>query len=257
MGSFDIACGISHTMMEYGDKVGFVILDKNKSNSSDFKIFGINQTEKYVPSYAPIYGVYDDYGRLRGIEESYTTKKLESIFKKPIKDVLGCVGNYGRGFYDSHGQIYKNYFGMNEDGEFNEQLRQLCSGHTLDHDVEDVAEVFELLGFVKIDNPQYTLSYRYTDSHVQRRKLDEVVVNIGKSERDYLQYGINDGEVDNYYTFEDMMNSIAEAGFYPGYGVLGISLYRLSKSSGMFFSKDIQDMMMDDSKWLECDYEPA
>lgn len=254
MGSFDIACGISHTMMGYGDKAGFVILEENKYRSSNFGIFGVNQAEKYVPSYAPIYGVYDDYGRLREIEESYTTKKLESIFKKPVNDVLRCVGNYGRGFYDSNGEIYENYFGLNEDGEFNEKLRQLCSGYTLDNSMEDVAEVFELLGFIKVDNSEYILSYRYTDTHIQYRRLEEIIVNIGKGERDYLQYGINDEEAKNYYKFEDMMNSIAEIGFYPGYGELGSLLYRLSKSSGMFFSKDIQDMMMANDKWLEWDY---
>lgn len=250
MGSFDIACGISHTTMHYQDEIGFVILEKNKYRLAEFSVFGVYPHDKYVPAFAPIYGKYNDYGKFKEYTKSSTTKELEKIFGKPISKIIPCVGNYGRNLYDSHSPIFETYFGLNDN-----DLRLAYSDCDADSELDEISSVLEKLGFSKIKSSEYDLSYSYSDDFVKYRRVKEVIVNLNyDNEKGYLKYGIDDGKVVEYFEFDELLEAIAEKGFYPGYGSLGKQLYRLSKSYGMFFSKNIQDKMMAKPQWLKWNF---
>ena len=110
VGSFDVGCGLSNLTIHYGDEAGFLILNKLPSGYGEDPSTGRSflSGSEYLPFLPPVFGVYDDYGRMRQIRASTTTQVLEKLFDRPIEVVMDCLGGM-RGIYDSHGEIYKNY----------------------------------------------------------------------------------------------------------------------------------------------------
>lgn len=110
MGSFDVGCGLSNLTIHCGDEAGFLILEKVRSNYGELPSSGKSflSSGGYLPFLPPVFGVYDDYGRMRNIRESTTTQVLKKLFDRPIEVIMDCLGST-RGVYDSYDEIYKNY----------------------------------------------------------------------------------------------------------------------------------------------------
>lgn len=110
MGSFDVGCGLSNLTIHYGDKAGFLILGKLPRQRDAYPEPGDSLVldSGYLPFLPPVFGTYDDYGRIRSIEASTTTKVLEKLFDRPIETVMDCIMGR-RGIYDSYSEIYENY----------------------------------------------------------------------------------------------------------------------------------------------------
>lgn len=110
MGSFDVGCGLSNLTIHYGDRAGFLILDERARYREDRNSPGKSLTfgDDYLPFLPPVFGTYDDYGRIRNITPSTTTAVLEKIFGRPIEVVMDCLMGM-RDVYDSYGEIYQNY----------------------------------------------------------------------------------------------------------------------------------------------------
>ena len=149
MGSFDVGCGLSNLTVHYGDEAGFLILDKfPRSNGGGLSSSGKSflSGSGYLPFLPPVFGVYDDYGRLRQIRESTTTKVLEKLFDRPVEVVMDCLGS-ARGIYDSYDEIYKNYM-----------IPECRSAVQYDTPIEDVLVAF---GFIKDHNTNGDESFVY------------------------------------------------------------------------------------------------
>lgn len=110
MGSFDVGCGLSNLTIHCGDRAGFLILDRSPRYNSDFPSPGksLILDSGYLPFLPPVFGTYDDYGRIRNITPSTTTQVLEKLFGRPIEVVMDCLMGM-RDIYDSYGDIYQNY----------------------------------------------------------------------------------------------------------------------------------------------------
>lgn len=110
MGSFDVGCGLSNLTIHYGDKAGFLILDKKNRyrDETPSSVESLVLDSGYLPFLPPVFGTYDDYGRIRNIQVSTTTMVLEKLFDRPVEVVMDCL--MGRdGIYDPYGDIRKNY----------------------------------------------------------------------------------------------------------------------------------------------------
>lgn len=84
MGHFAQYCAISRIAITGGTKCGLIILaPKSRIGSS-----GDMSQNPWVPVAPPVFGTYDDYGRLENIEPSATTRAIERLTKSKIKKVL-------------------------------------------------------------------------------------------------------------------------------------------------------------------------
>lgn len=123
MGHFNAACGISNITIKEGDEVGFILLAKAPAPGMMTKDVGfpayLRETDAFRPLFPAVYGEYDGYGRIEKIIPSRTTILLETMFSRPIDDIMECV-TCNRGLYESSSEIFKRYFtGSKAFDEFN------------------------------------------------------------------------------------------------------------------------------------------
>lgn len=97
MGCFNVAGGMSNLTIGCKDKVAFFLLSKNKRSYFNNVIGETNLIsnegaciflEPYCP---PIFGEYDDYGRIENIVRTQTVENLESYFGADIESILSVV----------------------------------------------------------------------------------------------------------------------------------------------------------------------
>jgi len=90
MGSYNVACSISHMSICPGEKVAYIPLQTSKYP------YGIGDGNNtliykhcfYSPVTLPIFGEYFDYGYIDPIEENFNTKIIEKHFNMAIKDII-------------------------------------------------------------------------------------------------------------------------------------------------------------------------
>lgn len=232
MGSFDVGCGISNLAIHMGDKVGFILIEKNTKGESDFwtrnrgTAMNIYTTDMYQPMFPPVFAVYDDYGRVAEVEKSTTTEMLEVFFRRPVNVVIDCV-NENRGIYDSYGPIFENYALEGAlIGSFNANFEEkmISVGFTRDEESNEQA-----------------IAYVYGDYRVMHYpQSNKALVSDIKNGK------ILDGNISVYNDdVKTVLKSFAKhTGLYPGYALEDVeAITTLSKASGMFFLKDVYDGM--------------
>ncbi len=89
MGSFDVACSVSRITINCGDPVAYFPLEVAKY---PYEIEAHNNTLiypwcYYIPLTLPIFGSYDDYGRIGYIKRDENVKTIERYFKCSIDDI--------------------------------------------------------------------------------------------------------------------------------------------------------------------------
>jgi hypothetical protein len=73
MGSFNVACSVSHMSISPGMPIAYIPLEPNRfvpkieENPIRFMIY---PGDFYIPATLPIFGEYGDYGQIANIEES-------------------------------------------------------------------------------------------------------------------------------------------------------------------------------------------
>ncbi len=91
MGSFNVACSVSRISIGCGDPVVYIPLATAEYHNKigDGNNLLIYSHCQYQPVSMPIFGEYDDYGRVGNIRETEVTKRLEEFFKMNIDDIIG------------------------------------------------------------------------------------------------------------------------------------------------------------------------
>jgi hypothetical protein len=153
MGSFDVGCGLSNLAIHEGDEAAFVLLSSPsplRRGLAGARRTHIYSDELYRPFLPPVYGHYDDYGRLASLKESATTRLLEKRFNRPAEAVVNAIGQ-GRGIYDTYGEIFDLYMPP--------AVKAALEGYP-----RTLEEKLEAVGFSKV-KPQkgYALAYSYRE----------------------------------------------------------------------------------------------
>lgn len=91
MGSFNVVCSISSISIDCGDDVVYIPLEVSKY---PYKIGDGNSTLIYLycfysPVTLPVFGSYDDYGRIGDIKRDANIEVTEAHFDEKIEDVCG------------------------------------------------------------------------------------------------------------------------------------------------------------------------
>jgi hypothetical protein len=100
MGSFGKIGFISSLPISAGDETTLVFLKPNKY--SDNKSGGITySTDWYEPIFPPIFGEYDDYGKIESVKQTDSVKFIEEFFGLPINKIIDEVDDNSVGRHNS------------------------------------------------------------------------------------------------------------------------------------------------------------
>lgn len=201
MGSFDVACSLTNLTIGYGEETGFVFLTKNQPRSEFGKLFCYS-TDLHMPFLPPMFGVYDDYGYLRDIEDCATKRYLEKRFNQPVENLIKMVNNYGRSIYSTYGPIFEFYPNKIKDAM----------------ETRDPRATLLALGFTHVEGGEFSFG-RYTLNLNDRRGMD-VTMDAG---------------------VEDVLDRFAmRTGIVPGFDPEDWTrIVTLRNLSGMYVRKDV------------------
>ena len=132
MGSFNIACGLSHLTISSGDPLVFVPLEPSWGSqflesdrySASYIVSNDGAYSRWQPITIPIFGTYDDYGRLENVREDSNTVAIENYFGMPINEFLGVFFGEGK----PNDKFPAKFAGMFIHGEIYERLSQSLRG---------------------------------------------------------------------------------------------------------------------------------
>jgi hypothetical protein len=100
MGSFNIICSISNTVISDGDRASIQILvpggSENFNSHKNIIVSESGTQEFFSPFGFPINGRYDSYGRLRHIENDINVEMLEKFFNINIYELLNLIHSSSR-----------------------------------------------------------------------------------------------------------------------------------------------------------------
>lgn len=225
MGSFDVACGLSNLPIHYQDPAGLVLLSKSSSSSlGNFGLFTSEVTTEFLPYLPPVFGLYDDYGRLADIETSATAQFLTERFNLPAHAVLQCIGNYGRNIHSRFGPIAEYY--DNTLPERTPQFNESWKGY-----LED-------LGFQMTSDHEFTfggcsLILNESSFLIKKPIREHVLEQTGR--KVYLEEILQ-----QFVDFTQMV---------PGYASEDYArIIQLHSLSGMFLHKTVYNAMMSDQE---------
>ncbi len=173
MGSFGISCGVSKLPISEGRRAGILLISKQKYSVLDEAHTSCNlvsNSGSYGAFFAiglPIFGTYDDYGRIANYEEDENFHILKNFIEKhsysfdEFMDKLYCgeapllKGLEVAGMF-IHGEVYSEFLKTNK-------------GCTKSLDMTSF--VIEKLGFNKTDedtgDERYKHMYRYKDTDIE------------------------------------------------------------------------------------------
>lgn len=158
MGSFNVACGLSHVTIHPGDRAVFVPLEPSwsaefLSHQCCYYVTNDGAYALWQPVTLPIHGVYEDYGRLGDVVEDSHTCAIEKYFGTTIQEFLEIFGGEGSpndkfpakmaGMF-IHGDIY-DQFAKSLRGEWSPNDRSVFKGAML------TDYVLKRLGFEEVD----------------------------------------------------------------------------------------------------------
>ena len=99
MGCFNKIGFVSSLPILMNDECVLIFMKETNGYKSD-KIGGTTYpTDLFIPMFLPVFGNYDDYGRIEYVKETNSTKFIEEFFGMPIDDVIRDVDDnaVGRG----------------------------------------------------------------------------------------------------------------------------------------------------------------
>ena len=192
MGSFDVACSVSRITINCGEPVVYFPLEVAKY---PYEIEAHNNTLiypwcYYIPMILPIFGSYDDYGRIGYINRDENVKTIEKYFKCSIDEI---ADNCRKDKFSSIGMfVHKEIFDC-----------------MVENQIDDFGRTKTGKSFG--NRSRYYYGKQYTDFRkklVEDRKLDE---RIKKLEEKIEKSGIEaDIELKNELHFKTLMGTLSE-----------------------------------------------
>lgn len=100
MGSFNKICIVSGLPIHCGDETVLIFLKRPEYHSKKDKIGGIvYSSDNFMPCLVPLFGQYDDYGRIEEVEDNSFKKYIEEFFGLDIETIIHEIDDnaVGRG----------------------------------------------------------------------------------------------------------------------------------------------------------------
>lgn len=235
MGSFNVSCGMSGLTINEEDKVGVQILTPSTVTVDPriphIKINGFPKSPLYSheifnPYLPAFYATYDDYGLVKDIVESDTTRFLEEKFGLDIQSFSEILLRFSS-IYDPHGQILGNF-----------------SSSTVSTSKKHLKDPMVSCGFdfVRLDDQGEHYSFSPIDG-------DEYFLSIKASEETPLEcvFSSPDGVTKSFsaHDMSEMLEAFSDlSGTLPGFDEkLWSNIRELSNMTVMFFSSDVYEQV--------------
>ena len=173
MGSFGISCGVSKLPIDEGKKAGILIISKQKYSvldGIDSSCNLVSNSGSYGAFYAiglPIFGKYNDYGRISYYEED----ENYHIMKKFIEKHSYSFDEFMDNLYQGDAPLLNGIqvAGMFIHGEVYDEVIKRNKGCLKSLDM--TSHVMDILGFHKTDEPtgdkRYKYMYRFKDTDIE------------------------------------------------------------------------------------------
>lgn len=127
MGSFNKIGFVSNLPIQSGDKTVLVFCTSNKHRRGDSDAASVYCDDIFTPVLLPIFGEYDDYGKIEEVERDVNVKYIEAFFGVDIDYLIEAVDDRMVGRYNS--DSYK----VNKNEEIFKSLA-FCLEHRLVYD---------------------------------------------------------------------------------------------------------------------------
>ena len=129
MGSFNVACSVSNLSLNCGDEVVYIPLEINEypNGIGDGNHTLIYQHCFYSPVTLPLFGTYDDYGRLDLVEDANLKLVKKHFNIESNDDIFGDVKAFTSGMfvhrkvYDALASVYYTAWEGEEKDQFEEE----------------------------------------------------------------------------------------------------------------------------------------
>lgn len=163
MGHFSVSCAISGLNIREGDEIGFMpIIESGRHPRDGRPVSGhkyhVYSTDEFIPYLPPVYGRYDGYGGIEGLQESLTTKVIEKLFDRPAERVLNALGA-DRDAYSTANDISTLYM--------DKKLHKMLETFRIPD-----SELLTHLGFKSLDYPGFEEVYSLGDWILAKHPLE-------------------------------------------------------------------------------------
>lgn len=208
MGSFNKIGFLSSLPISAGDETTLIFLKPNKY--ADGKDGGITySTDWYEPIFLPIFGQYDDYGKINNIKRTDSVKFIEDYFELDIDKIVDDIDNLSVGRYGSkdlkapkNDDVYKKLtFGLEHTSVFEKMASKKRKYYTEGYVVE---YWLRKLGFVQGENNNDE-RYKKTFTHVD---LPDYTYNSDGTWGHLLHK--NGSKIQNIYHVDDMVREMSK-----------------------------------------------
>lgn len=223
MGSFDVSCGLSSLPIHTYDNTGFVILEKKpvylpRDFPSPGKTLIVNATDLYRPVLPPVFGVYDDYGRITDIRETATTKVIEKMFGRPVQQVIDCIVS-SDDIYDMRSTVAETY---------------ASNPNLITDRPESIPDHLKNLGFT-VENQGRVNAYVFNDYEIAEVPGDRYWFIRDRKQNKVLT------RVPTHQDAAHLLNTFGYVtGTYPGFDAKDYKAIKsLNSYSGMFFMEEV------------------
>ena len=231
MGDFNVSCGISGLTIDEGDEVGFALLVPSSlepfhtDKLKEPRRLSINSNDFYSSYLSPVYGVYDNYGRITQVENTVSAQILEEVFGRPAVDVVNAASNDERSAYFRGSPIHDLYHPDKDSGPRypkSDEEELLREGFTKDGD----SFIFGKYTIQSSSHQDYTVLIKNGDRETVRTWKKSV--------------------------HETLLEAFSrDTGCYPGFNPKDYeAIHQLMGMSGMFFLKSVfKDMLAQQASW--------
>lgn len=242
MGSFNVACSISHLSIGPGEKCYFLPLIRNKYGSIDTQSNLIsNEGPSYFfwPFCFPIEGEYNDYGGMEELVHNANTKVIEKFVGITIEQFVECLTGR-RGFNDYFSEIHENFAKV----KGNKFSRNISSELMFEIGFEEYSN--QDAKYIEDSFEPFAKTYRF-QSHEFYVVLIEDFANKTEHYTNYkcIISDLNDKKIKSgrFSQFDDFMNLYKEAtGYFLNYENQKL-VNLLENLSGTFIKKEVYDYL--------------
>ncbi len=193
MGCFNKIGFISGLPIHAGDPTVLVFM--KKSPYSDEALSGVTySTDWFTPAFLPIFGDYDDYGKIENIVKNSATEFIEKFFGAEIDNIIEIIDDsaVGRGSDDEVDSKYENFtFGLEHRKVYDFMCNKKVNSYSESY---NTPFWLEKMGFVKEERESG--DKRYTEVWTHRQLPSGYEVNSDGT----WSHLMKNGKQDNTYS---------------------------------------------------------
>lgn len=199
MGSFNKIGFISGLPITAGDPTVLVFM--KKSPYSDEALGGVvYSTDWFIPAFLPIFGDYDDYGKIENVVKNSATEFIEKFFDSDIDTIIEIIddSSVGRGGGDELEAKYENFtFGLEH-----RKVYDYMSSRKINSYKESYNTPFwlEKMGFRKEE--RVSGDERYTEVWTHKSLPSEYEINSDGTWAHLMKNGKQDNTYSTYHPKE-------------------------------------------------------